>query len=274
MATGTVRLPQSELLAALQSRAKHVFISGASRGIGEATARLLGEEKNYKFTLAARSYSRCLGIAMDIGTDRAHATRLDLADERTIDEAVIAAESRHGPIDVLILNAGVNEPTPFDDLSADSRKAFRLVLETNLIATYFLAQVAAAHMPQNGRIIFVGSVLARFGAPGTAAYAASKHALLGLVRSMALELAPRGIRVNAVNPGWVDTQMAHDALGRIAEARGVTLQQQTAQALNILPIRRMVKPAEVAAYIQFLIGPGGDCVTGQGVDISCGGVMV
>ena len=274
MSTATVRLPQSELQAGLQARATHVYISGASRGIGEATARLLGEERTYQFTLAARSYTKCLGIAMDIGTDRAHATRLDLDDERTIDESVVAAESRHGPIDVLILNAGINEPTPFDDLSPGSRETFRRVLETNLISTYFLAQAAAAHMPQNGRIIFVGSVLARFGAPGSTAYAASKHALMGLVRSMALELAPRGIRVNVVNPGWVDTQMAHDALGRMADTRGITLQQQTAAALNVLPIRRMVKPAEVAQYIKFLIGPGGDCITGPGIDISCGGVMV
>jgi len=274
VATGTVKLAQSDLIAALQARARHVFISGASRGIGEATARLLGEEGNYRFTLAARSYNRCLGVAMDLGTARAHAVRLDLQDERTIDEAVVAAESRHGPIEVLILNAAVNLPTPFDDLSAAGRAAFREVIETNVIGTYTLAQLAAAHMPNNGRILFVGSVLARFGAPGQAAYSASKHALMGLVRTLALELAPRGIRVNAVNPGWVDTEMAHAALSRIAQRTGGTLQQATANALNTLPIRRMVKPPEVAAYLKYLIGPGGDCITGQGIDISCGSAMI
>lgn len=274
MPTGTVRLPQSEVEKALQARARHVFITGASRGIGEAIARLLGEEKNYKLTLAARSYSRCLGICMDVGTERAHAVRLDMLDEQTMDEAVVAAESRNGPIDALVLNAGINIATPFDDLSPEGRANFRKVMATNLVNTYFLAQLAAAHMPQNGRILFIGSVLGRFGAAGSSAYVASKHGLLGLVRTLAHELGPRGIRVNAVNPGWVDTQMAHDGLTRMAEHRGVPLQQMTAQMLAQQPIRRMAKPQEVASYVKFLLGPGGDCITGQGIDISCGSVMV
>lgn len=274
MATGTVRLPQSEIEKALAARAKHVFITGASRGIGEATARLLGEEKNYKFSLAARSYTRCLGICMDIGNDRANAVRLDLLDESTIDQSVVTAESRHGPIDVLILNAGINEPTPFEDLSPQGRDSFRKVLATNVTNSYFLAQLASAHMPNNGRIIFVGSVLGRMGVPGSSAYVASKHAVQGLVRALAHELAPRGIRVNAVNPGWVETQMATEAIARMAEKRGVPVQQMTQMMLAQQPIRRMAKPAEVASYIKFLIGPGGDCITGQGIDISCGSVMV
>lgn len=274
MAMSTVRLPQSELEAALAARPKHVFISGASRGIGEAVARLLGEEKAYRFSLAARSYNRTLGVAMDIGTDRAQALRLDLEDEESIDNAVVAAEQRFGPIDVLILNAGINLVTPVSDNSPAARKAFRQVLQTNVVGNWFLAQRAADHMGQGGRILFIGSVLARFGAPGTAAYVASKHAVMGLVRTMALELSGRGIRVNAVNPGWVDTEMAHQSLARMAAARGITPQQQTQEALAVLPIRRMVRPEEVASYLKFLIGPGGECITGQGIDISCGSVMV
>lgn len=269
----TVRLPQGELEKALAARPKHIFIAGASRGIGEAIARHLGEEK-HTFTLAARSYNRLLGLAMDLGTERAQAVKLDLADDKSIDEAVIAAESRFGPIDVLILNAGINLPTPLEDLSADGRARFRKVIGINLVGTYFLAQLATAHMAKGGRVLFIGSVLARFGAPGVSAYTASKHAVMGLVRSMALELAPRGIRVNALNPGWVDTQMAHESLQRMGEATGQTLQQATQAALNQLPIRRMVKTTEVASYVKFLIGPGADAITGQGIDLSCGGVMV
>jgi NAD(P)-dependent dehydrogenase (short-subunit alcohol dehydrogenase family) len=274
MAQATVKLPQSELELALAARPKHVLITGASRGIGEAVARLLGEEPAWRFTLAARSYTKSLAIAMDLGTDRAQAVKLDLMDERSIDDCVVAAESKFGPVDFVICNAGINLPTPVDDLSANTRQAFRDVLTTNVMGTYFLAQLASAHMPHGGRIVFIGSVLARFGAPGTSAYTASKHALLGITRSMAQELAPRGIRVNCVNPGWVDTQMAHESLSRMAEAQGVSLQQMTAQALSVLPIRRMIKPIEVAQYIKFLVGPGGDAVTGQGIDISCGSVMV
>ena len=269
----TVRLPQSELEKALTGRPKHIFLPGASRGIGESIARLMGEEK-HNFTLASRSYNRLLGLAMDLGVERAQAVKLDLADEKSIDDAVVTAESKFGPIDVLILNAGINLPTPLDDLSAEGRARFRKVVDVNLIGTYYLAQLATAHMPKGGRVLFIGSVLARFGAPGTAAYTATKHATTALVRTMAWELAPRNIRVNSLNPGWVDTQMAHESLQRIAEASGQSLQQVTQGALNTLPIRRMVRPSEVASYVKFLVGPAGDAITGQGIDISCGGVMV
>jgi 3-oxoacyl-[acyl-carrier protein] reductase len=270
----TVRLPQSELDRALAARKKHVFIAGASRGIGEAIARTLGEEP-HNFTLAGRSYNKLLGVAMDLGTDRAHAVKLDLQDEASIDEAVVAAESRFGPIDILICNAGINLPTPLDEYGAEHRQRFRQVIDINLTGTFFLAQLATAHMPNGGRVLFVGSVLARFGAAGTTAYTASKHALLGVARCMAWELAARNIRVNVLNPGWVDTDMARESLQRMADAGGKTLAQATQEAMSVLPIRRMAKPSEVAGYVKFLVThPAADGITGQGIDLSCGSVMV
>ncbi len=273
MAMETVRLPQSALEQALASRPKHIFISGASRGIGEAVARHLGEDR-HNLSLAARSYNRLLGLCMDLGTQRAVPYRMDLADDISIDEAIISAESRFGPIDVLVCNAAINIDTPLDGATKQVRADFRTVIETNLIGTFNLAQLVTSHMPSGGKVIFIGSVLGRFGAPKTSAYTASKHAIMGLMRSMALELAPRGIRVNVINPGWVDTQMANESLTRIAAAQGVTLQQATQNMLKVLPIRRMIKPSEVAAYVKFLIGPTGDAITGQGIDISCGSVMI
>ncbi len=273
MVKSTVKLPTNALLEALNLRPKHVFVSGASRGIGEATARLLGD-KNFNLTLASRSYNRLLGVAMDIGTQKAHAVTMDLADENSIDAAVAAAESRFGPIDIMICNAAVHAETPLDDVSVEARQTFRRVIDVNLVGTFFLAQLATQHMPSHGRVLFIGSTLGRFGAPRTHAYSASKHALLGLARGMAHELSRRNIRVNVVNPGWVDTRMARDALQSMAQAAGETLQQVTAQQIGQQPVRRMIKPIEVAAYLEFLIGPGGDAITGQGIDISGGAVMV
>ena len=269
MTQSTVKLPTSALLDAMAAKTKHVFISGASRGIGEAVARLLAD-KNVNLTLASRSYNKLLGVAMDVGLDKSHVVRMDLADDQSIDEAVVSAESKFGPIDVLICNAGIHEDTPIEDASAEGRARFRRVIDVNLVGTYFLAQLASLHMPSGGRIIFVGSVLGRVGAPKVNAYVASKHALMGLVRSMALELAPRNIRVNSVNPTWVDTDMARNAIQRRAEATGQPVSQIAQKLIGRQPIRRMVKPIEVAAYIEFLMGPGGDAITGQGVDISCG----
>ena len=109
----------------------------------------------------------------------------------------------------------------------------------------------------------------------TTAYTASKHALLGVARCMAWELASRNIRVNVLNPGWVDTDMARDSLQRMADAGGKTLAQTTQEALSVLPIRRMAKPSEVAGYVKFLVThPAADGITGQGIDLSCGSVMV
>ncbi len=273
MVQSTVKLPQSELMAALNARPKHVFVTGASRGIGESIARRLGEG-NYNLSLAARSYNRLLGLAMDLGTERAHALRLDLEDQRSIDESVVAAESRFGPIDILICNAGVNLSTPLDDCTAQARERFRKVIDVNLIGTYFLAQLVSQHMPTGGRIVFIGSVLARFGVPGSHAYTASKHAVMGLVRGMAQELSGRNIRVNSVNPGWVDTKMAHQAMKRIATEMGRPVQTVMQEMLGNQPVKRMIKPSEVASYVQFLVGQEGDAITGQGIDISCGSVMV
>ena len=273
MVKATLKLPSSELMAALNARPKHVFITGASRGIGESIARRLGES-NYNLSLGARSYNRLLGVAMDLGNEKAHALRLDLEDERSIDDAIVAAESRFGPIDVLVCNAGINLPTPLDDLSKEAKERFRQVMNINVTGTYFLAQLASQHMPSGGRIIFVGSVLSRFGVPGSHAYTASKHAVMGLVRGMAHELASRNIRVNSINPGWVDTKMAHQAMQRMAKSSGKPLQTVMQEMLGNQPIKRMIKPSEVAAYVEFLAGVGGDAITGQGIDISCGSVMI
>ncbi len=269
----TVRLPQSELEKHLGARPKHVFISGASRGIGEAIARRLGEG-GHRISLAARSHNPLLGLARDLGLERAHALQLDLASDQAIDDAIVAAESRFGPIDILICNAGTNGPTPLSDLSAEGRARFRHIIDVNLTGTVFLAQLACAHMPPGGRVVFIGSVLGRFGAPGSIAYVASKHAIQGVVRTMALELAHRGIRVNALNPGWVDTDMARASMQAIADKRGISLEKVMQQQLDGQPVRRMIKPEEVAAYVEFLVGPTGDVLTGQGIDISCGSVMV
>ena len=269
----TVKLPQSELLDALNARPKHVFVSGASRGIGEAVSRLFGDD-NFELSLAARSYNRTLGICMDIGEDKSHPLRMDLSDEESIDAAVVAAEERFGPIDILINNAGLNMATPLNDSSAEGRQRFRQIIDVNLTGTYFLTQRVCQHMPSGGRVLFIGSVLARFGVPGSHAYTASKHAVMGLVRGMAHELADRDIRVNALNPGWVDTKMAHDSLQRIAASTEQSVQKVTVDMLGAQPIRRMLKPSEIARYVAFLVGPQGDGITGQGIDMSCGSFMV
>lgn len=264
----TVRLVQDDLEKLLAARPKHVFIAGASRGIGEAIARTLGEDP-HNFTLAARSYNRLLGLAMDLGTTRAHAVKLDLANDASIDEAVVTAESKFGPIDVLILNAALDLPTTLADLSAENRARFRRVVAVNLTGTFFLAQLATAHMAKGGRVLFIGSAQSRLGGPGTTAYAASKFGAIGLMRTMALELADRGIRVNALSPGLVDTQMSTQRLRWVAETTGQTLDQVTKAEIAKLPVPRMSQASEVASYVKFLVAnPSADGLTGQEIELA------
>ena len=252
---------------------RHVLITGASRGIGAAIAEHLARDPNVVLSLAARTVTQLQEVSAKIGRERTLPIALDLQNDESIVQAIQTAQAKFGPIHALICNAGTNAETPFSDTSAQNLQRFRDVLQTNLVGTTWLAQHACAQMPTGGRVVFIGSVLGRFGAPGTLAYTASKHALLGVVRTMAHELSPRKIAVNAINPDWVDTDMARDSLKRMADHAGMSLADMTRRQMDQLPVRRMVQPQEIALYIEFLLSPAGEVITGQGIDMSSGSVM-
>ena len=121
-----------------------------------------------------------------------------------------------------------------------------------------------------GRVINMSSVLGRFGVPGYTAYCASKHAVIGFTRSLALELVRRGITVNAICPGWVDTAMAAQGMQAGANVMGLTFDEFRAQALAEVPINRIIQPEEIASLVKFLASPQASAITGQTYNI-CGG---
>jgi 3-hydroxybutyrate dehydrogenase len=125
-------------------------------------------------------------------------------------------------------------------------------------------------MPDHSRIINLSSVLGRFGVPGYTAYCAAKHGVIGFTRALALELAPRRITVNALVPGWVDTQMAVEGMTAGALATRLTFEQFRDQAIGAVPIRRIIQPEEVGRLAQFLAAPESSAITGQTYNI-CGG---
>ena len=125
-------------------------------------------------------------------------------------------------------------------------------------------------MLEGGRIVNISSVLGRFGVPGYTAYCASKHGVIGLTRALALELAPRQITVNALCPGWVDTEMAEQGMRQGAAATGRTFEQFRERALGAVPIKRIIQPEEVAELVRFVSSPGAAAITGQTYNI-CGG---
>jgi NAD(P)-dependent dehydrogenase (short-subunit alcohol dehydrogenase family) len=179
-------------------------------------------------------------------------------------EAVFAAFGE--PLDALVANAGIgggNEPGEND--------RFDEILRTNLYGTYWCVRAAEPLLADGGRIVVTSSILARIGVAGYTGYCASKAALLGLVRSLAAELAPRRIQVNAICPGWVDTDMTRLGLSLF---EGLTQEEAWEVAKQEVPLRRMSDPSEIAGTVAWLLSDDSIGVTGQAIDQNNGAFMI
>jgi NAD(P)-dependent dehydrogenase (short-subunit alcohol dehydrogenase family) len=188
-------------------------------------------------------------------------------DEAAVGRAFGAIRAITPNLDVLVNNAGVGGGEPIDEGDTAS---WRRILDTNVLGTYLVTRQAVAMLSDGGRIINMSSVLGRFGVPGYTAYCASKHAVIGFTRALALELVKRGITVNAICPGWVETQMAARGMQGGAEATGVTVEEFRERAIGAVPIGRIIQPDEVAHLVKFLASPQAAAITGQTYNI-CGG---
>jgi NAD(P)-dependent dehydrogenase (short-subunit alcohol dehydrogenase family) len=229
---------------------KHVAVTGAARGIGLAIAERLASE-GARLTLLDRDEPQL-----------AHATTrvVDISDR----DAVFAAFTE--PLDGLVANAGIggaNVPGEND--------RFDEILKTNLYGTYWCVRAAEPLLADGGRIVVTSSILSRIGVAGYTGYCASKAALLGLVRSLAAELAPRRIQVNAICPGWVDTDMTRLGLSLF---EGLTEEEAWEVAKQEVPLRRMSDPSEIAGTVAWLLSDDSIGVTGQAIDQNNGAFMI
>jgi ketoreductase len=253
---------------------KVAFVTGASRGIGEAIARRLGAE-GARVALAARDASdgsSARRIASEIGKagGETFAVACDVTRADSISRAIAETVRRFARIDVLVNNAGLGGPTPLDDPD-DSR--WDAIVATNLTAVFRVTRAALPFLPDGGRILNMSSVVGRFGVAGLSAYSATKHAVIGLSRTMALELAPRQITVNAICPGWVDTDMGRtgwESLGRTGSKGPIDGRQVAAR---MAPLGRVLDPEEVAGLAAYLASDDARSVTGQAIVIDGGQVM-
>ena len=258
---------------AMSLKGKTAIVTGAGWGIGRAIAVVFATHGAH-VVLAGRRRAQLEETKADIephnGACTVHVT--DINDESSVKQLIAKAAAITGRIDVLVNCAGISA---FTDVANDADgKDWSAIIETNLNAVYRCIRLALPHVPDGGRIINIASVLAHRAAPKSAAYVASKHGLIGLTKSLALDLAPRHITVNAISPGWVDTDMARDIIDGIAAAEALSADETKARITQRIPMQRMVEAEEVAATTLFLAGPGGAAITGQAITVCAGSSLV
>jgi NAD(P)-dependent dehydrogenase (short-subunit alcohol dehydrogenase family) len=221
---------------------KTALITGGNSGIGLATARLFVAE-GARVAITGRNQETLDDVAKEFG-GKILTIKADVTDVDALENAVAATVKAFGKIDVVFANAGIGANTP---LGGTALKVFEDVIRTNLTAVFFTVQAAAPHLNDNASIILNGSVHAALGAPGYAAYAATKAGVTGLSRVLASELAPRGIRVNVVAPGGTKTPI-WDRIAPTAEA----FKALDARISGSVPLGRMGEADEVAKTVLFL----------------------
>jgi NAD(P)-dependent dehydrogenase (short-subunit alcohol dehydrogenase family) len=242
---------------------RNVIVTGGGRGIGQATARAFAAEGGDVLVLGRTQADLDQTVTgIDASGGRAWARACDVRDEGQVDAAVAAAMERWGRIHVLVNNAGIDDDTPFLDVD---RARWRDVLDTNLTGPFLMAQAVAREMARSGGgvVLHNASIDASGGDGPFVAYNASKAGLLGLNRTMALELAEHGIRSNCVSPGFTHTEMTEKAVGP-------KLMDYLNGSFSRVPMRRLVRTDEVAQAFLFLASDAASGITGVDLRVDCG----
>jgi len=246
---------------------KTYIISGAGSGIGRAIAIQLAQTGNHCILLGRKKKALSETLALLAGEGH----RILIADIRSKDSLEhVAMELGETAVDGVIANSGIGGENNWGD-----NDRWNDIISTNLTGTYnfvnsFLPNIRKSAGVEK-HIVIMSSVLARLGVANYSAYCASKAGLLGLMRSWAVQFAPEKILVNAICPGWVDTEMSQEGLQGIADGIGITKDEFYDIAMQSVPLRRMSQPDEIAELVSYLLGQ--KIMTGQTIDINGGAIM-
>lgn len=240
------------------------LVTGASRGIGLAVARGLAED-GHRVVFAARSTDAIEAAAAECG---GLAVRLDVTDQASIDAALAAV----GPVDILVNNAGISDSAPF---ARTPDEMWDRIIAVNLTGCFRVARACVGGMAERGwgRVVFIASNAGLTGYRYTAAYCASKHGVVGLARAMAAELAKTGVTVNSVCPGFVETDMARDAIDRIESTSRLDADAARRALEKLSPQDRLMQPDEVLHLVRSLVAEGARGINGQAVVLDGGQVL-
>ena len=256
-------------------RTRHALVTGGARGIGLAVTQAL-LERGARVTVLGRSplaadRLRTLAGSTDAAA-RLQAVAADVAEPAAVAQAFAQARAGFGAIDILVNNAGQAHSAPFIKMDA---ALWQQMLAVNLTGTMVCTQAALPDMLAAGwgRIVNVASTAAQRGYAYVSAYCAAKHGVLGLTRALALELATKGVTVNAVCPGYTETDLLKDSIANIVAKTGRSEDEARAQLAAGNPQKRLVQPAEVADAVLWLCQTDSGSVTGQAISVSGGEVM-
>jgi len=250
------------------------LVSGGGSGIGKAIAVKLAKN-GANVAIASRNREQFQKVATELAQKGLSVlpVAMNIRLKSDVDRAVAEVVAQWGAVHILVNNAGISGLSLMSN--ADDSKWYDIV-DTNLNGMYLLTKAALRHMPDlaGGRIINISSVLGKFGVPGYAAYCTTKHGMIGFTRALALEVVSRGITVNAICPGWVDTEMANLGINETAKLQGITPEEFKAQAVAAVPIRRFLEAEEIAELVAYVASDAARGITGQAMNICGGQTMV
>ena len=249
---------------------KIALVTGGGTGIGKAIAVKLAKN-GAKVAIASRNREQLQKVAAELAQIDLNVlpVQMNVRNRAEVESTVANIVGQWGAIHILVNNAGISGLTLMND--ADDSKWYDIV-DTNLNGMYLLTKAVLRNMPDHagGRVINISSVLGKFGVPGYSAYCTSKHGMIGFTRALALEVVSRGITVNTICPGWVDTEMANLGINDSAKLQGITPEQFKAQAVAAVPIRRFLEAEEIAELVSYVASDAARGITGQAMNI-CGG---